>query len=288
MASTQPTKNAEKADIVKALRVYFPLQLLLTRIGLSRSVFFYHLKPKADKDAEIAQQIEAMYHEHRGNYGYRRITLALRKTLMINHKKVQRLMQQLGLKGKSKRRKYRSYQGEVGKIADNLLQQDFHATAPNQKWVTDITELKCVEEKVYFSPIKDLFNGEIIAYDVARQPNVEQITRMMIQAIARLNGETPILHSDQGWQYQMASYRELCRQNGITPSMSRKGNCLDNSAMESFFGRLKTECYFGKRFDTFAELERTLHEYVSYYNDERIQVKLKGLSPVEYRTHSLS
>lgn len=177
------------------MRVHFPLQLLLTRIGLARSVFFYHLKPKGDSNAELAQQIEAVYHQHQGNYGYRRITLALRKIFTINHKKVQRLMQTLGLKGKSNLRKYRSYQGQVGKIAENLLQQDFHATAPNQKWVTDITELKCAEGKVYFSPIKDLFNGEIIAYDVATCANVEQITRMMTQAIARLDGATPILHS---------------------------------------------------------------------------------------------
>ena len=115
-----------------------------------------------------------------------------------------------------------------------------------------------------------------------------KLLRMMWQAIERLDWATPILHSDQGWQYQMASYRERCQQNGITPSMSRKGNCLDNSAMESFFGRLKTECYFGKRFEHFAELEQTLHEYIRYYNEERIRVKLKGLSPVKYRTQSLN
>lgn len=288
MARTQPSKNAEKANIVKALRTQFPLEMLLPMVGLKRSTFFYHLGEKSDKNVDIAQKVAEIYHEHQGNYGYHRITLVLQKIFTINHKKVQSIMQTLGLKGKCKRRKYRSYQGEVGKIADNLLQQNFHASAPNQKWVTDVTEFKCAEGKLYLSPIKDLFNGEIIAYDVAKSPNFEQITCMMTQAIARLDGATPILHSDQGWQYQMVSYRELCRQHGITPSMSRKGNCLDNSAMESFFGRLKTECYFGKRFDTFAELERTLHEYVRYYNHERIQVKLKGLSPVEYRTQSLN
>ncbi|MDP0384396.1 IS3 family transposase, partial [Glaesserella parasuis] len=152
----------------------------------------------------------------------------------------------------------------------------------------DVSEFKCAEGKLYLSPIKDLFNGEIIAYDVARNPSFEQISRIMKRAVARLDGATPILYSDQGWQYQMASYQSILKQNGIVQSMSRKGNCLDNSAMESFFGRLKTECYFGKRFETFEQLEQAIHEYIHYYNHERIQVRLKGLSPVEYRTQSLN
>lgn len=262
--------------------------LLLHLIGLKRSTFFYHCVEKEDKNAEIARQIKDIYQEHNGNYGYRRIVLELRKIININHKKVQSIMQRLGLKGKCKQRKYRSYQGEVGRIADNLLQQDFNASAPNQKWVTDITEFKCSQGKLYLSPIKDLFNGEIIAYDVAKSPNLEQIIRMMTKAIARLDGAIPILHSDQGWQYQHIGYREILQKNGIIPSMSRKGNCLDNGAMESFFGRLKTECYFGKRFETFAELEQAIHRYIHYYNYERIQEKLEGLSPVQYRTKSLS
>ena len=137
-------------------------------------------------------------------------------------------------------------------------------------------------------PIKDLFNHEIIAYDLSRSPDFEQITRMMAQAVTRLNGETSILHSDQGWQYQMRRYQAILLKHGIRQSMSRKGNCLDNAAMESFFGRLKTECYEGKQFDTFEQLENTIHEYIHYYNHERIQCKLKGLSPVEYRTQSLN
>ncbi|WP_115615541.1 IS3 family transposase [Avibacterium paragallinarum] len=288
VAGTQPTKNAEKAVIVNALRSRFPLELLLRLIGLARSSFFYHLKPKSDKNVAISQKIEEIYRKNDENYGYRRITLELRKYLIINHKRVLAIMQRLGLKGKNKQKKYRSYQGKVGHIADNLLQRDFTATMPNEKWVTDITEFKCAEGKVYLSPIKDLFNNEIIAYDVARSPSFEQITRMLTQAVNRLAGEKPILHSDQGWQYQMMGYREILKKHGITQSMSRKGNCLDNGAMESFFGRLKTECYFGKRFETFEQLEKVIHEYIHYYNNERIQVKLKGLSPVEYRTQSLN
>ena len=270
------------------MREQFPLEILLKLIGLKRSTFFYHLAEKVDKNAEIVQKIAEIYHENHGNYGYRRITLMLRKIWTINHKKVQAIMQKLGLKGKCKRKKYHSYKGEIGKIADNLLERDFSATAPNEKWTTDVTEFKCDEGKLYLSPIKDLFNSEIIAYDLAESPNFEQITRMMKQAVARLDGAKPILHSDQGWQYQMAGFREICQQNGIVQSMSRKGNCLDNGAMESFFGRLKTECYFGKQFETFEQLKQTIHDYIHYYNNERIQVKLKGLSPVEYRTQSLN
>ncbi|QLB19976.1 integrase [Mannheimia granulomatis] len=262
--------------------------MLLQLIGLRRSTFFYYLADKVDKNAEIAQKIAEIFHENKGNYGYRRITSVLRRSWTINHKKVQAIMQKLGLKGKCQRRKYRSYQGEVGKIADNLLAQYFRATQPNEKWVTDVSEFKYAEGKLYLSPIKDLFNGEIIAYDLARTPNFEQITRMMEQAVARLDGARPILHSDQGWQYQIVGYQAILKRNGIVQSMSRKGNCLDNGAMESFFGRLKTECYFGKRFETFAELEQTIHNYIHYYNNERIQVKLKGLSPVEYRARSLN
>ncbi len=193
--------------------------------------------------------------------------------MLINHKRVQSIMQQLDLKGKCKQKKYRSYKGEVGKIAENLLERNFKATAPNEKWVTDVTEFKCAEGKLYLSPIKDLFNGEIVAYDLASSPNFEQITRMMEQAITRLDGAKPILHSDQGWQYQMVGYRKILE---------------DNGAMESFFGRLKTECYYGKRFEIFEQLEKTIHEYIYYYNHEQIQIKLKGLSPVKYRTQSLN
>ncbi|MDG6894506.1 integrase [Volucribacter amazonae] len=255
--------------------------------GLKRSTFFYHLPPKSEKNAEITEKILEIYEENQGNYGYRRVCAELRKSMMINHKKVQAIMQQLGLKGKCVQQKYRSYRGKVGDIADNLLQQDFQAKAPNEKWVTDVSEFKCKEGKLYLSPIKDLFNGEIIAYDISRSANFEQIRRMMGQAIAKLDGSKPILHSDQGWQYQMIGYQRLLQEKGIRQSMSRKGNCLDNSAMESFFGRLKTECYFGKVFERFEQLETALHEYIAYYNNKRIQAKLNGLSPVAYRVQSL-
>ncbi|WP_115608397.1 IS3 family transposase [Actinobacillus ureae] len=290
VAGVQPTKNAAKTAIVKTLRVDFPLDILLPLTGLKRSTFFYHLPSKIDKNAVMRQKVIEIYQDNDGNYGYRRITLKLRDFFgAINHKRIQGIMQQLDLKGKCKQRKYRSYQGEVGKITENVLQQDFHATAPNEKLVTDITEFKCAKGKLYLSPIKDLFSGEIIAHDLARSPNFEQVMRMLKQAVAKLPKDAkPILHSDQGWQYQTADYQDMLRKHHIRQSMSRKGNGLDNGAMESFFGRLKTECYFGKRFETFEQLEKVIHAYIHYYNNERIQVKLKGLSPVQYRTRSLN
>ena len=136
------------------------------------------------------------------------------------------------------------------------------------------------------SPIKDLFNHEIIAYDLSRSPNFEQITRMMAQAVTRLNGETPILHSDQGWQYQMRGYQAILLKYGIQQSMPRKGNCLDNAAMESFFGRLKTECFYGREFNSREEIVDAVRDYLDYYNHRRIQLKLKGLSPIQYRKQS--
>ena len=223
IAKTQPTKNAKKAAIVKALRVYFPIQMLLNLIALSCRVSFYPLKVKNDENAVVPQEIVTIYHDNHGNYGYRRVTFKLRETIKINHKKVQRIMQWLGLKGKCKTQKYRSYQGEVGCIADNLLQRDFTATQPNEKWITDITEFKCAEGKLYLSPIKDLFNNEMIAYNLAQSPNFEQITRMMKQAVARLEGAKPVLHSEQGEQYQMIGYKNILRENSIQQSISRKG-----------------------------------------------------------------
>ena len=184
--------------------------------------------------------------------------------------------------------KYRSYKGQVGKIADNILQRQFEADKPNQKWVTDVTEFKVGSEKLYLSPIMDLFNGEIIAFQTQSRPLFGLVKDMLKEAVNKLKpSEKPIVHSDQGWQYQMAHYQRQLSEKGLIQSMSRKGNCLDNASMESFFGILKSECFYGKKFKTIDDLEQTVKEYIHYYNHERIKVKLKGLSPVEYRSQSL-
>lgn len=189
-----------------------------------------------------------------------------------------------------KRKKYSSYQGEVGKIAPNLLQRDFKATKPNEKWLTDITEFKAKDgNKCYLSPILDTFNNEIIACQISTTQNWKLVGTMLQQAVKKLpKNVNLILHSDKGWHYQMRPYQQILQAKGIRQSMSRKGNCLDNGAMESFFGRLKTECFHGKSFEKVGKIEQAVKAYIRYYNEERIQLKLKGLSPIQYRTQSLN
>ena len=241
-----------------------------------------------DKYAEIKTQITEIYHKHKGRYGYRRITLELRKNgVVINHKTVQRLMKILGLKSMVRVKKYRSYKGNVGKIAPNILNRNFVANKPNKKWVTDVTEFSLFGQKLYFSPILDLYNGEIISYNVSKRPTFRLVMNMLDKAFTKTSSDTSlILHSDQGWQYQMKRYQHLLSEKGITQSMSRKGNCLNNAVMENFFSHLKSELLYLQKFDNLEHFISELHDYLYYYNNIRIKAKLKGLSPVEYRTQS--
>lgn len=197
-------------------------------------------------------------------------------------------MKSLQIRGKMrKNEKYHSYKGEVGKIADNLLARDFKANKPYEKLTTDVTQFKVGNEKVYLSPVMDLYNREIISYSVSFHPDLEQIRAMLKGLTDKLpKGATPLFHSDQGWQYQHAEFQKYLQKHNITQSMSRKGNCMDNGAMENFFGRLKVEMYYGEKFETVDEFVHRLKEYIDYWNNERISLKLKGMSPVQYRTHS--
>lgn len=203
---------------------------------------------------------------------------------VINHKTVQRLMEELQLKSLVRVKKYRSYRGKVGHVAPNLVDRDFDAARPNEKWVTDVTEFKVDGQKLYLSPVLDLFNGEIVAYTTARRPLFKMVDTMLNRAFSRLGPhDHPVLHSDQGWQYQMDKYRRRLDDRAIMQSMSRKGNCLDNAVMESFFGTLKSEYFYLNRFSSLEELEVGLRGYIRYYNQDRIRLKLNGLSPIEYR-----
>ena len=234
--------------------------------------------------------ITAIYHENRGRYGYRRITAELRKrNLPLNHKTVQRLMKELGLVCRVRMKKYRSYKGEVGEVAPNLLERHFKTNQPNRKWVTDVTEFKVNDQKLYLSPILDLFNGEVVSYNLSRHPNFKQITDMLEGAFQKLPDKVDnlILHSDQGWQYQMKSYQNLLKAKGITQSMSRKATCLDNAVAENFFGLLKTELFYLEKFDSIDQLEKAIVDYIDYYNNRRIKLKLNGLSPVQYRIQTV-
>jgi transposase InsO family protein len=195
-------------------------------------------------------------------------------------------MNNAGLKCKVRLRKYRSYRGEDGKIAPNLLARNFKAEKPNQKWVTDVTEFSMFGQKLYLSPVMDLFNGEIISYNIAERQTFKQTMDMLNEALDKLPKEAaPILHSDQGWQYQMKLFQTRLLEKGIKQSMSRKGNCLDNAVMENFFGILKSELLYLQKFDSMEHFRNELNEYMDYYNNKRIKLNLKAMSPVQYRTH---
>lgn len=272
----------------------FSLNILLKIIKLARSTYYYHLKQlyKPDKNQDIKIEIQSIYREHKGNYGYRRIHLELRnRGYSVNHKKVQRLMKVLGLVARIRRkRKYSSCQGEIGKKAENLIQRQFEAAKPMEKCYTDVTEfaIPASARKLYLSPVLDGFNSEIIAFNLSCSPNLEQVQTMLEQAFTEEHYENTILHSDQGWQYQHDSYHRFLESKGIQASMSRKGNSPDNGMMESFFGILKSEMFYGyeKSFQSLKQLEQAIVDYINYYNNKRIKVKLKGLSPVQYRTKS--
>ena len=269
--------------------------ILLKVSGLAKSVYYYTLS-KTDKDNknnEIINKIKEIFINNKERYGYRRITLELRNQgYNVNHKKVYRIMVKLGLKPlKRNKRKYSSYKGTVGKIADNYINREFYADKPNEKWYTDVTEFNLRGEKCYLSPILDGFNGEVISYNTSKSPNLEQINDMLNKAFDKNNNlEGLIFHSDQGWQYQHESYQQRLKNKGIKQSMSRKGNSMDNGMMENFFGLLKTEMFYDQedKYKTLDELIVAIDDYINYYNYDRIKVKLKGLSPVNYRLQSFN
>ena len=276
---------------VQDLKHQHKIQHLLQSIGLPKSVYYYQCKALKSPEPYATEMasIEKIFHKHKGRYGYRRIRYALhRDGIHLNHKTVQRLMAKLGLKSTVRPKKYRSYKGDVGRIAPNILKRDFVSTKPNQKWATDVTEFKVAGEKVYLSPIIDLFNQEVISHTVATSPKLHLVTEMLEKATSKLGKTSSLtLHSDQGWQYQHNIYRNQLKEKGIKQSMSRKGNCLDNAVAENFFALLKTEMYHGYHFDSVEQLMASIDEYIDYYNNARIKVKLKGLTPVEYRNQAL-
>jgi len=253
---------------------------------MSRSTFYYHLKKSAlpDKYGKIKEEIYNIYHANKGSYEYRQITLALRnRAIIVNHKTVQRLMKELGIKCMIRIKKYRSYKGEVGKIAPNIIKRDFCTDCPNEKWTMDLTEFALFGSKIYLSPIFDMYSGEIISYSISNSTNLNQVINMLDETFSKfenLNGL--IFHSDQGWQYQHSCYQQRLRDKGIIQSMSRKGNCLDNSVMEIFFGLLKSELLYLQEFNSIDHFKEELTKYIEHYNNDRIKIKLKS-SPIDYR-----
>ncbi|WP_407691727.1 IS3 family transposase, partial [Psychrobacillus psychrotolerans] len=283
--------NKIKAQVVFELKEQYEVVDLVEVADIPRSTYYYWEKrlDQADKYEAVKEAIKIIYHEHKGRYGYRRIAKELQKYGFIHDPKtINRLMNEMGLKCEVRMKKYRSYKGNLGKIAPNVLQRNFKAEKMNQKWVTDVTEFHLFGEKPYLSPVLDLCNGEIIAYKVMNRPVYQLVGDMLDEAVQRLQpGGEVILHSDQGWHYQMKKYQQTLQAHQITQSMSRKGNCLDNAVIENFFGLLKSELFYLQEFESMVHFEKELEEYMEYYNHKRMKAKLKDLSPVEYRTQIL-
>lgn len=277
--------------MITKLRQNFDLRLLLEIAQLPRATYYYHAKrmDKPDKYTIEKEEIAAIYQEHRGRYGYRRIMGELHnRGYHINHKTVQRLMRELGLVCHVRMKKYKSYKGEVGKTAPNLLERDFEAEKPNQKWVTDVTEFSLFGQKLYLSPILDLCSRDIVSYTISDKPVLSMVTTMLDEAFAQIpDGTNLILHSDQGWQYQHRQYQRMLKNKGVRQSMSRKGNCLDNAVIESFFGILKSELLYLQHFESIEHFKAELIEYLHYYNNHRSKTKLKGLPPAIHRQQAL-
>ena len=273
------------------LRHEFKLSLLLEIAELPRSTYYYYIKHMKDEDkySEIRKQITDIFHENKGRYGYRRITMEMHnRGYVINHKTVLRLMNEEKIKCMVRIKKYRSYKGEVGKVAPNLLERDFSTSAPNEKWVTDVTEFSLFGRKLYLSPILDLYSSYLVSYTISEHPALSLVLNMARQALSVLSrGAEPILHSDQGWQYQHKQYQKLLKDHGIKQIMSRKGNCLDNAVIENFFGLVKSELLYMKEFDSMDQFKDELIEYLDYYNNRRIKAKLKGLPPAVHRKQAL-
>ncbi len=267
---------------------------MLEAASLSRSTYYFEInKPDIDiKNEDLIEKIKDIFYENKQRYGVRRITAELRNQgININHKKIQRLMNKCGLKAIKPKVKYHSYIGEVGHIADNIISRDFKASKPNEKWTTDVSQFNCPFGKAYLSPILDMFGTDIVAWDLSLSPNLEQTKRMLEEAFKKNpNLEGLIFHSDMGWQYQHNYYQKRLKEKGIIQSMSRKGNCIDNCIMETFFGTLKREMFYGheQEFQTFEELYQGIADYIDYYNNRRIKGKTKWMPPSKFRKTSIS
>ena len=263
-------------------------------MNLAKSTYYFEISKEdmvESRNQDLMNEIKEIFEHHKGRYGVRRVHRELvNRGHNVNHKRVQRLMHRMGLLGKRPKEKYHSYRGEVGKVADNIINRDFSTTAPLQKWTTDVSQFSFAWGKCYISPILDMNTNEVISYDLALSPNLEQIQRMLNEALKKFPCvKGLIFHSDQGWQYQHEYFRNKLKEHGIIQSMSRKGNCYDNCIMETFFGRMKNEMYYGheKSYNSFEDFAEAVSDYINYYNNERIQAKTKWMPPVRYRKASM-
>lgn len=263
---------------------------MLDKLELPKSTYYRYAggrSPRADRWADVRPLVREAFARTPNGMGYRQVAMALRaeQGLSISGKTVLKLMREEGLRCRIRRKRYDSYKGRQGKLARNVLNRDFAAGAPMKKLVTDVTEFKVAGGKAYLSPVMDLYNNEIVAWSVSRSPNFAQTMEMLDGLEPVLKGPA-ILHSDQGWQYQQLSFQKRLKKMGLTQSMSRKATCLDNASMEGFFGHLKDEFYRSRTFDSFESFKEQLDAYIVYWNTRRYQIRLKGMTPVQYRGHS--
>ncbi len=287
----QPLTNREKTQLVDALREDYALTDLLGEVDLPRSSYFYQRArlQMADKYADARQAMVDIFERNYRCYGYRRIHASLSdQSVNISEKVVRRLMKQGCLvAATSKRRRYGSYMGEISPAPDNLLNRDFSASAPNEKWLTDITEFQIPAGKVYLSPMIDCFDGMVVSWSIGTRPNAELVNTMLDAAIDKLatSAERPVVHSDRGGHYRWPGWLSRIASAKLIRSMSRKGCSPDNAACEGFFGRLKIEMFFARDWlsTTIDEFIATLDAYIRWYNETRIKISLGGLSPAAHR-----
>ncbi|MDN6194128.1 MAG: IS3 family transposase [Alkalibacterium sp.] len=289
----RPSRKQQSKLVFEVTEEGFLLKDVLLVTDLPEATYHYHFskKDEPNKEKELEDLILKIFKDSKETYGYRRITLVLKaKGHHINHKRVYRIMKKIGIqcvKFSNKKRRYNSYKGKVGKVAKNRLKRRFDTPIPLQKLVTDVTEFKCLnDKKLYLSPIMDLYNREVISYKISKRPTLDLAVDPLKEAISIIEQHAPYratIHSDQGWHYQHNSWVKALKENKIFQSMSRKGNCIDNSPMENFFGLLKQEMYHGEETVSYTTLKNKIEDYIHDYNTKRIKEKLSGLSPVEYR-----
>lgn len=269
----------------------YSITVMCKFLSVPRSSYYYWLKNKdcEDKDASLVESIREGQRASCGTYGYRRMTIWLNRVygIIVNSKRVRRVMKEAGLQSVvRKKKKFKKDQGAVYKY-DNLLARNFYSSRPNDKMVTDITYISTGRGKVFLSMVKDLFDNSIRGYCVSRNNDLKLVADTLRETFTNIktdNDKPVLLHSDQGFQYTSKLYERLTSQYGITPSMSRKGNCFDNAAAENFFSHLKSELINRVKLKDYEEAKKAIDDYIRYYNNERIQVKLK-MAPLEYRSH---
>ncbi len=270
------------------------MSLLCEIAGVSRAAYYKWLKRKPSvKELEneaILQEIKAIYTKVEGIFGYRQMTLTINRKhkKKFNRKRIYRLMKIAGLQSVIRRKRKRYVSTPAHYVAENLLNREFRSSKPNEKWVTDVTELKYgASKKAYLSAIRDLYDGSIVSYVIGHSNNNELVFRTLDLAIATLKGdEKPLIHSDRGYQYTSHGFRRKIEKAEMIHSMSRIGRCIDNGPMESFWGTLKCEKYYLRKYETFEMLYQAIDEYIQFYNNERYQEKLNGLSPLEFRAQA--